>query len=159
MGILYFQRCTLCILGDEKVKIITCNSSPPAGGSSKTNMSTMSATANSDWPTPEILNHNHTLKYSQEFDSLHYPDHHFHSWSFTHSGPHTQCGPTLNTHLWTMSFKCHCPSPPFLPSFPGEAPWTELVHVILWSSSPLILPPPPRQLFLHWSLGGRAPAL
>lgn len=31
----------------------TCSSSPPAGGISSTNMSTMSATANSDCPTPE----------------------------------------------------------------------------------------------------------
>lgn len=31
---------------------LTWSSSPPAGGISSTNMSTMSATANSDWPTP-----------------------------------------------------------------------------------------------------------
>lgn len=38
-------------------QIITCSSSPPAGGSNRTNMSTISATANSDWPTPAISNH------------------------------------------------------------------------------------------------------
>lgn len=49
----------------------------------------MSATANSDWPTPEILNHNYILKYSPLLDFLNYIDHHFHSTSFTHTHGHT----------------------------------------------------------------------
>ena len=32
----------------------TCSSSPAAGGTSNTNMSTISATAVSDWPTPTV---------------------------------------------------------------------------------------------------------
>lgn len=51
---LHFQRCTQEGWG---TKIITCSSSPPAGGSNKTNISTISATANSDCPTPGISNH------------------------------------------------------------------------------------------------------
>lgn len=39
----------------------TCNSSPPAGGSSNINISTISATANSDCPTPEKLNPEFTI--------------------------------------------------------------------------------------------------
>ena len=31
---------------------LPCSSSPPAGGRSSSKRSTMSATANSDWPTP-----------------------------------------------------------------------------------------------------------
>lgn len=46
--------------GDGGAACLTCSSSPPAGGISNTNMSTMSATANSDWSTPEDTTHNET---------------------------------------------------------------------------------------------------
>ena len=51
--------------------VLPCNSSPPAGGINKINISTMSATAYSDWPTPKtnysktslIYKHAYNLKY------------------------------------------------------------------------------------------------